>query len=489
MALINRLTRIQTVMRHYQGHQTDITTAFTIIDKVGEYLYTTIGSSVISTSFIIRLQFNLHFEICQLTFFCLGGDNRSRGAPEQAYNRGGRPADLKHDTIEFIDKNLMRVDLSSERPLWILSCYSPVASLPEQLFGGPQREQSFEEMRFRHYELAFSGRQQEAIQEAQVMWKSAENQINNILKDIDGAVQFLRNGAKKHPNRNDIIKESMQQGQNDQPNTTPLPAQRSSAFGQPSTFTQQSNPFSQPPRSSFGQPTDIGRPKNPFAQPGNITTPANPFAQPSNPGNSISSNPFGNPTFGQSSPPSNPFGNPAFTQPSVPNYPFVQKSAFQSSSFGTPATPNKSVFGQTAMTDSDMMMSSPSFEKKTPQNVGGFGQSPTANTSMPTISVNKTQEIGTISRNANGQITSYKGRPVIYLQNSPFPYYRRVDGDFERIWFPNPPEMDTNPEFWSGEGYNDELKRAYDYARENGSFEGGVIPELAPKLEWCNWDL
>lgn len=50
-----------------------------------------------------------------------------------------------------IDKDNLVKDLSTERPQWILSCYGPGRNAPEQLFGGPIREQSFEEMRLLHY--------------------------------------------------------------------------------------------------------------------------------------------------------------------------------------------------------------------------------------------------------------------------------------------------------------------------------------------------
>ena len=45
------------------------------------------------------------------------------------------------------------------RPDWVFSCYGPGRNAPKQLFGGPQREQSFEELRLRHYEAAASGRE------------------------------------------------------------------------------------------------------------------------------------------------------------------------------------------------------------------------------------------------------------------------------------------------------------------------------------------
>lgn len=50
-----------------------------------------------------------------------------------------------------VDRDTMIKDLSTERPQWILSCYAPGRNPPEQLFGGPLREQSFEEIRLKFY--------------------------------------------------------------------------------------------------------------------------------------------------------------------------------------------------------------------------------------------------------------------------------------------------------------------------------------------------
>lgn len=51
----------------------------------------------------------------------------------------------------LLDKAAIVVDLSSEKPQWPLSAYGPGRYAPAQLFGGPLREQSFEEMRLLHY--------------------------------------------------------------------------------------------------------------------------------------------------------------------------------------------------------------------------------------------------------------------------------------------------------------------------------------------------
>lgn len=56
-----------------------------------------------------------------------------------------------------LNKDIIIADLSTERPQWILSAYGPGSKAPAQLFGGPVREQSFEEMRLHHYKGVASG--------------------------------------------------------------------------------------------------------------------------------------------------------------------------------------------------------------------------------------------------------------------------------------------------------------------------------------------
>jgi nucleoporin NUP42 len=67
-------------------------------------------------------------------------------------------------TVPFqLDKAAIITDLSSERPQWILSAYGPGRHAPAQLFGGPLREQSFEEMRLMHYIGLASGNPLQAV--------------------------------------------------------------------------------------------------------------------------------------------------------------------------------------------------------------------------------------------------------------------------------------------------------------------------------------
>ncbi|KAL9639435.1 MAG: hypothetical protein Q9204_001094 [Flavoplaca sp. TL-2023a] len=312
-----------------------------------------------------------------------------------------------------LDRNTIKTDLGGDRPLYILSAYGPGRDAPQQLFGGQPREQSFEELRLRHYELASAGNEAQAIHEAQLLYSNAEQQIKNTLEDLDGAIKYITDAAGHHPNRLDICQTagghvpSLQS-----PPSAPQPSSGAfppgPAFGKPS-FAQSamSNPapaFGQP---SFGQPA-APVPVSSFGKPsfGQAATPATAFGQTTNLGQqSVTSgqpsNAVPSPVFGQSSAPSlfgqaqqatQMFGQqqkhqqPAFGQSSNP---FGQQSSArpqQSGTFGdrpTPATSNpftnasKPTIGRDQATAAS---SSPFGQSAVPQPSGIFGQSATSQT-------------------------------------------------------------------------------------------------------------
>jgi len=214
------------------------------------------------------------------------------------------------------------------RPEWIFSAYAPGRNAPVQLFGGPQRELSFEEMRLRHYEAAAAGRPEQAVQEAQNLYAECLKQMDAALNDLDGAVKYILDGENQHPNRNDIVEGRTGTGF----------GQGTSTFGQPSLFGKPSTPSQTP---AFGQPSPLGGAQSAFGKP-SFGQPA--FGQPSPLGQKPV---FGQPTalgqgtqgstFGQPSAlgTQTAFGKPSFGQP-----------AFGQPSFGQPSTPGTSVFGK-----------------------------------------------------------------------------------------------------------------------------------------------
>ena len=243
--------------------------------------------------------------------------------------------------------------MSKERPLWILSAYGAGRDPPRQVFGGFPREQSFEELRYRHYDLAAQGKPEQALQEAQNLVNNAEEQIRTVLNDVDGAIKYVVNGQHEHPNRIDVVKaKGIPASQANAPGQIHKPASAfalgSSAapgFGQPPPSA-----FDPPPISSFGQPSalgqtaTLGRPTSSFGQPS--LTMGNPMGPAL-----VSSQQSGSSSFGISQQRQSPFGqysgasttsltatqkgNP-FDQPG----PFGQSSApSQSNVFARPPAP------------------------------------------------------------------------------------------------------------------------------------------------------
>ncbi|KAJ9230353.1 hypothetical protein DTO169E5_8470 [Paecilomyces variotii] len=326
----------------------------------------------------------------------------------------------------------IRADLSAGkgRPEWIFSSYGPGKNAPRQLFGGPQREQSFEEMRLRHYEAAAAGNPTPAIQEAEALYAECLKQMDTAINDADGAVRYVVEGEKEHPNRIDITEGRTGPAAAAAGQGTSAFGQANSAFGQPAvlggtqsafgkpTALGQQPAFGQPAfgQPSFGQPSTLGQ-KPAFGQPSSLGQGAqgSAFGQPSALGSSQSA--FGKPAFGQPSFGQPGFGQPAFGKPSVPS-PFGQApttgSGFSQLSsgpspfgqpagpaagtgFGQPSTTTASPFGQAAQSASPFAQvaktenpfgqpsttASPFGAPAQQPAPSGFGQPPAATTASP----------------------------------------------------------------------------------------------------------
>ncbi|OQO05188.1 hypothetical protein B0A48_08208 [Cryoendolithus antarcticus] len=274
----------------------------------------------------------------------------------------------------------IRVDLTTDRPIWPLTAYGPGRNAPAQLIEG-DLEMSPEEMRVMYYLAMTTGNTQQAIaQEAQAAAKSNEA-VQTILKDVDGAVKYIIAGKDRHPNRLDIEQNATQATQPTpgfglpmastnqqfgQPTTT---GQAPSAFGQPSASSQITPAFGQPTAPAFGQATAPG-----FGQPSTFGKPAQPgFGQASSLGGAEPS-PFGQPSalggggaFGQ---PSALGGGGAFGQPSS----IGQKPAFGQPTLGAAARP---AFG-TASTPGFGQSTAPAFGQASSP---AFGQASNPNAS------------------------------------------------------------------------------------------------------------
>ncbi|CCC12157.1 hypothetical protein SMACR_05895 [Sordaria macrospora] len=299
-------------------------------------------------------------------FGALAGNGGSFGSNQNSGFSNNRSRELP-DKLDAEAKAIQK-DLTDELPSWILSAYAPGKEPPEQLFGGEQREQSFEEIRLYYMNGLAAGNPEGALNDINNLYQSAQAQIQATLGNIQGAIQYLVEAGNKHPNRHDICKQNTLPGGttgefgSDRPKPNPFGSSTTSTFGSPQTT---SNVFGAPsqPAGAFGQPAALGANPNPFGAPafGQPAQPAaaSPFGQPSALGASTSAfgtpsalgakpNPFGTPAtggaFGQ------PAAAPAFGQPTQPAGAFGQPAQLgaKPNPFGTPAAPATSAFGQPA---------------------------------------------------------------------------------------------------------------------------------------------
>ncbi|EAS34492.3 CCCH zinc finger domain-containing protein [Coccidioides immitis RS] len=250
-----------------------------------------------------------------------GGFGGSRQAAQEDLRKkySLTPDDIKNDLTP-----------GKGRPNWIFSSYGPGRYAPVQLFGGPEREQSFEEMRVIHYAATAAGNPQKAIQDANNLYAATEAQIQTILSDVEGAIRYIIDGANQHPNRIDITAGNVAAAPGQQPAFgVGAGTGQPSGFGQPTPFGQAAP--SAP--SAFGQPSGLGQQQQPaFGEQA--------FGQPSTLGQAAPQPPFGQSSFGQPSAlgqqQQSAFGKPAFGQPSTLGQASTQSGFGQVSPFGQP---------------------------------------------------------------------------------------------------------------------------------------------------------
>ncbi|KAH7378745.1 hypothetical protein BKA66DRAFT_571533 [Pyrenochaeta sp. MPI-SDFR-AT-0127] len=316
-----------------------------------------------------------------------GAFNGDRYRPNQSsggtFGAGRDPKTLPY----HLDKTDMKNDLTGQRPIYPLSCYGPGRDAPRQLIEGPV-EISPEELRLRYYTLRAAGNEPTAQQEESALNDKMQQQVKAIIDNVDGAIQYIEEGANVHPNRIDIAKGNVpSNASNSAPSGTssssgnpflkaPTNAfsggsspQATSAFGQTSTpgfgrpaFGQPSNPAQA--TSAFGQPSSAGQTASPFGSASSLGPKPSPFGQPSALGGAAA---LGKPAFGAS----------GFGQPSMPGSGsgFGQTSSLgQGSAFGQPSAPGAApAFGQ----------ANPLGQKPSPFSNPGFGQSGFGQPSQP----------------------------------------------------------------------------------------------------------
>ncbi|KAK5159292.1 hypothetical protein LTS14_002434 [Recurvomyces mirabilis] len=268
----------------------------------------------------------------------IGGGDRSRPSQDQEQKKPYN-----------IDREVLAADLTTggstgEKPRWPLSVYGPGRDAPRQLLEGAL-EQSPEEMRLLCYEARAKGQEHEYVQHEATLGAQAQQQVQSILNDLDGAIKYVIDGEQQHPNRLDqCVKGS-----------GAAITQSSGGFGQPSGLGASStgSAFGRPSSTSaFGQPSGVGKQSSQaFGQP---SQPASGFGAPSTLGGrsafGASPQPASAPTFGAHSQPSSggsAFGapssmgaqRPAFGQASQPAFGQASQPAFGQSAFGQASKP------------------------------------------------------------------------------------------------------------------------------------------------------
>jgi nucleoporin NUP42 len=319
-------------------------------------------------------------------------------------------------------------DLTGDRPIWPLSSYGPGKNAPLQLMEGDV-EQSPEEMRVRHYLAVAKGNPQESVQlEAQFAAKANEA-IQRILADVNGAIKYIIDGKDQHPNRLDMqnngsnAQPAQQQNAFGAPAAAPAPV-AASGFGQPSGMGQQGSAFGKPAfgqpaaQSTFGQASAFGKPSQPgFGQASAVGGGGSAFGQPSQPAQNSG---FGQPSaigggaasaFGQ---PSAPGQSTGFGQPSQ-----VGKPAFGQSAFGQPSQPAQPAFGQA---------SKPAFGQASaagqPNNASPFGAAATQPSgfaqaaAQPATGFGQPSAFGAAANKPN----PFSGPAIGQLQQKPSPF-------------------------------------------------------------------
>jgi nucleoporin NUP42 len=84
----------------------------------------------------------------------------------------------------------------------------------------------------------------------------------------------------------------------------------------------------------------------------------------------------------------------------------------------------------------------------------------------------------------------WKGQSVKYIDNEPRYQHPDDPSTYVHIYFPDgrPPPENSKDAACKPEDYTPEIEAAYHYVKEHGTFKNGMMPSIAPKPEWCNFD-
>ncbi|KAF2864240.1 hypothetical protein K470DRAFT_254563 [Piedraia hortae CBS 480.64] len=430
---------------------------------------------------------------------------------------GGRVRKLSPIGLPYyLNEDVIRSDLTVDRPEWKLSAYGPGRDAPRQLIGGAV-EISPEEMRAQERLANSYGRSDEYKQMERNAFDQADREVRGVLNKIPEAIDYVIAGANNHPNRLDgVLKNSKtfaQHGASGMPQN--LPPAQSSAFGRTNNSFGKPSPLGNQPAFGIPSPAAASSPsQNPFtaqlqaqranspqAPAANQSPNHNPFGAGAQVGTRTGPNPFAVNTVAAS----------LFTQPKpqlavataqARNIPMAQPSPMNltTPSPSTAVFPNKPSFNKPAFLSpaGGINLSAPA----TPT-LSGAPAAPGRLT--PALAPNLAATASYTTRDANGKLLTWKGHRVEWESDSVpgaiiVPRIEKAyiqnpqTGKQERIWHPNGPPTtghkyaEAAPETYDGP-IGSLLKSAYEYARETGWFKDGVMPEIPPKREWVAWDL
>jgi nucleoporin NUP42 len=91
-----------------------------------------------------------------------------------------------------------------------------------------------------------------------------------------------------------------------------------------------------------------------------------------------------------------------------------------------------------------------------------------------------------------GKVVSYeapRGSGDGVTTGPPVPVIRNFDGSVIRIWFPaGAPPYNKDTEAPDDKSYDEKTLGQWNSFVQTGRFDGGVMPEIPPKREFCTWD-
>ncbi|KAG6010553.1 hypothetical protein E4U21_005906 [Claviceps maximensis] len=264
----------------------------------------------------------------------------------------------------------------------------------------------------------------------------------------------------------------------------PAPAANPFASANSAPSNAAMNPFSS---NSFDQNNSQNTQPNPFNQNNGQNTQPNPFGQQQ----TQSANPFGQASSQPSRP--NPFATANISsqqQQQQSGNPFAQNPSNETNGGAFGSNNAQSPFGQPPPPQQNNPFASHNGQSQqqaaAAAAAGAQTQVPETNPYPPGSSKRHPAIQTYATKNADGTLATFKGRPVTYKGD--LPGVRAFDGTWTRIWFPaGPPAYYKDTELPLNE-YDEQSRNQWVAFQQTGSFAEGVMPDLPPLRECTLWD-